>query len=220
MILSGQDIKKYNLLLNAEESNMQAQGWDVRLDKVYRCVNKPWGQKIKEEDYVEPVRYYEKSFRQTCIAQVWNDAGNLLYYWIPPESSVLFKLMETVDLSKKTYDPLQRFNGADCDPEQKLVADTLSLFLGKQSLKVPTINALVLPKSSLSRRGISVHSAWWDAGYKGSGVVFVRTSEVPLQIKPGDSFGQMIFFEGTPTDSVYNGQYQGEGIPKKYLRKD
>jgi len=212
MILSGQDIKKYSLLLNAEESNMQAQGWDVRLDKVYRCVNKPWGQKIKEDDYVEPIMTYEKVFGQTCIAQVWNDAGNLLYYWIPPESSVLFKLMETVDLSKKTYDPLQRLNVND--PEQKLMADTLSLFLGKQSLKVPTINALVLPKSSLSRRGISVHSAWWDAGYKGSGVVLVRTSEVPLQIKHGDSFGQMIFFEGTPTDSVYSGQYMGEGLRK------
>jgi deoxycytidine triphosphate deaminase len=186
MTLSGQDIKKYGLLLNAEESNIQAQGWDVRLDKVYRCVNKPWGQKIKDEDYVEPYKTIHNR-DPDCIAQVWDDE-NLLYYWISPESSVLFKLMETVDLTRK---PENHFK-TECG----------------------YFNALVLPKSSLSRRGISVHSAWWDAGYKGSGVVLVRTSEVPLQIKPGDSFGQMIFFEGTPTDSVYNGQYQGEGIPR------
>lgn len=188
MILSGQDIKKYGLLLNAEDSNMQAQGWDVRLDKVYRCVNKPWGEKIKEKDYVEPCMYYRTFFKENCMAQVWDDNDNLLYYWIPPESSVLFKLMETVDLRKK--------------------AD----YCQGQFERVCYFNALVLPKSSLTRRGISVHSAWWDAGYKGSGVVLVRTSEVPLQIKSGDSFGQMIFFEGTPTDQVYNGQYQGEGI--------
>jgi deoxycytidine triphosphate deaminase len=190
MILSGQDIKKYNLLLNAEESNMQAQGWDVRLDKVYRCVNKHWSLKIKEEDYVEPVLASERSFRQTCIAQVWDDDGKFLHYYIPPEHSALFKLMETVDLRTK-HDYCQG------DLEQTRY-----------------FNALVLPKSSLSRRGISVHSAWWDAGYKGSGVVLVRTSEVPLEIKPGDSFGQMIFYEGTPTDSVYSGQYMGEGIPR------
>jgi deoxycytidine triphosphate deaminase len=187
MILSGQDIKKYGLLLNAEESNMQAQGWDVRLDKVYRCVNKPWGQKIKDEDYVEPYKIiYTNGHVPFVLAQICDEEDNMLYYYVPPNSSVLFKLMETVDLTRKPENHFKTEYGY--------------------------FNALVLPKSSLSRRGISVHSAWWDAGYKGSGVVLVRTSEVPLQIKPGDSFGQMIFFEGTPTDSVYNGQYQGEGL--------
>lgn len=191
MILSGQDIKRYGLLLNAEDSNMQAQGWDVRLDKVYKVVNKPWGQKIKEEDYVELYKAIPvdvNMYHHNTSSQIWDNNGNLLYYWIPPESSVLFKLMETVDLTRKretTHQEIYRY-----------------------------FNALILPKSSLSRRGISVHSAWWDAGYKGSGVVLVRTSEVPLKIKLGDSFGQMIFFEGTPTDSVYNGHYQGEGLRK------
>jgi len=189
MILSGQDIKKYNLLLDAEESNMQAQGWDVRLEKVYRCVNKPWGQKIKEEDYVEPYKIiYTNGHFPFVPAQIYDEEDNMLHYYIPSNSSVLFKLMETVDLTRKSEEHFKTGYGY--------------------------FNALVLPKSSLSRRGISVHSAWWDVGYKGSGVVLVRTSEVPLQIKPGDSFGQMIFFEGTPTDSVYNGQYQGEGIPR------
>jgi len=160
MILSGTDIKRLGLLKNADDSNMQAQGWDVRMETVYHIVSKPYGEKIGDEDYRE-FSYYES---------------------IPTNTSVLFKLMETVDLAAR--------------PD-------LSCF-----------NALVLPKSSLTRRGITVHSAWWDAGYVGSGMVLVRTSEVPLKIKPGDSFGQMIFFEGTKTEVLYAGQYQGEGIKK------
>ena len=160
MILSGEQIKHFGLLQNADEKNMQAQGWDVRLEKVYHIIYKPYGEKIKEEDYEEFV------------------------YWdeIPPNTSVLFKLMETVDLRSREG--------------------------------LPCVNALVLPKSSLTRRGITVHSAWWDAGYVGSGMVLVRTSDTPLKIKPGDSFGQMIFFEGTRTSSLYAGQYQNEGIKK------
>ena len=161
MILSGEQIKHFGLLQNADEKNMQAQGWDVRVEKIYRVVSKPYGEKIKEEDYKE---------------------FSLPYGTVPPNTSVLFKLMETVDLRSREG--------------------------------LPCVNALVLPKSSLTRRGVTVHSAWWDAGYVGSGMVLVRTSDTPLKIKPGDSFGQMIFFEGTRTSSLYAGQYQNEGIKK------
>ena len=161
MILSGEDIKRFGLLRNADEKNMQAQGWDVRVEKVYHIVSKPYGEKIKEEDYKE---------------------FSLPYGTVPPNTSVLFKLMETVDLRSREG--------------------------------LPCVNALVLPKSSLTRRGITAHSAWWDAGYVGSGMVLVRTSDTPLRIKPGDSFGQMIFLTGTRTSSLYAGQYQNEGIKK------
>lgn len=161
MILSGEDIKRFGLLQNADEKNIQAQGWDVRLEKVYHIVSKPYGEKIKEEDYKE---------------------FSLPYGTVPPNTSVLFKLMETVDLRSREG--------------------------------LPCVNALVLPKSSLTRRGVTVHSAWWDAGYVGSGMVLIRTSDTPLRIKPGDSFGQMIFLEGTRTSSLYAGQYQNEGIKK------
>ena len=161
MILSGEDIKRFGLLRNADEKNMQAQGWDVRVEKVYHIVSKPYGEKIKEEDYKE---------------------FSLPYGTVPPNTSVLFKLMETGDLRSREG--------------------------------LPCVNALVLPKSSLTRRGVTVHSAWWDAGYVGSGMVLVRTSDIPLRIKPGDSFGQMIFFVGQSTNMLYEGQYQGEGIKK------
>ena len=161
MILSGEDIKRFGLLRNADEKNMQAQGWDVRVEKIYRVVSKPYGEKIKEEDYKE---------------------FSLPYGTVPPNTSVLFKLMETVDLRSREG--------------------------------LPCVNALVLPKSSLTRRGVTVHSAWWDAGYVGSGMVLVCTSDTPLRIKPGDSFGQMIFFVGQSTNMLYEGQYQGEGIKK------
>ena len=161
MILSGEQIKHFGLLQNADEKNMQAQGWDVRLEKVYHIIYKPYGEKIKEEDYKE---------------------FSLPYGAVPANTSVLFKLMETVDLRSREG--------------------------------LPCVNALVLPKSSLTRRGVTVHSAWWDAGYVGSGMVLVRTSDTPLKIKPGDSFGQMIFFVGQSTNMLYEGQYQGEGIKK------
>ena len=161
MILSGEDIKRFGLLRNADEKNMQAQGWDVRVEKVYHIVSKPYGEKIKEEDYKE---------------------FSLPYGTVPPNTSVLFKLMETVDLRSREG--------------------------------LPCVNALVLPKSSLTRRGVTVHSAWWDAGYVGSGMVLVCTSDTPLRIKPGDSFGQMIFFVGQSTNMLYEGQYQNEGIKK------
>ncbi|NLH78774.1 MAG: hypothetical protein GX465_17265 [Acidobacteria bacterium] len=161
MILSGEDIKRFGLLRNADEKNMQAQGWDVRVENVYHIVSKPYGEKIKEEDYKE---------------------FSLPYGTVPPNTSVLFKLMETVDLRSREG--------------------------------LPCVNALVLPKSSLTRRGVTVHSAWWDAGYVGSGMVLVCTSDTPLRIKPGDSFGQMIFFVGQSTNMLYEGQYQGEGIKK------
>lgn len=161
MILSGEDIKRFGLLRNADEKNMQAQGWDVRVEKVYHIVSKPYGEKITDEDYKE---------------------FSLPYGTVPPNTSVLFKLMETVDLRSREG--------------------------------LPCVNALVLPKSSLTRRGVTVHSAWWDAGYVGSGMVLVRTSDIPLRIKPGDSFGQMIFFVGQSTNMLYEGQYQGEGIKK------
>lgn len=158
MILSGNEIKSLGLLIGAQYENYQAQGCDIRLDKAYHVVSKPFGEKILDEDYKE---LYMKD---GC-------------YNIPNMSSILFKIRETVDLTVR----------------------------GNRH-----INAYVLPKSSLTRRGIIVHSAWWDAGYKGSGYVLVRTSVMPLKIKPGQAFAQMIFMEGNPSDTVYNGQYQGE----------
>ncbi len=174
MILSGQDIKKFGLLLDAKDSNYQAQGCDIRLDKVFYPVDKPFGEKITEADYKEylPRRFFTGSGEKA--------EG----YIIPPNTSVLFKIMETVDL------------------RAKIASITTFRYF----------NAYVLPKSSLSRRGVIVHSAWWDAGYKGSGFVLVRTTDVPLTIKPGAEFAQMVFIEGSPTESVYDGQYQNEGL--------
>lgn len=185
MIQSGKDIKRLGLLQNAEDRNYQAQGCDIRMEKVYCPVNKPFGEKI-EEDYVDPVMAYKKRFTQNCLAQVWDEDAKLLYYWIPQETSCLFKIMETVNL--KPIEP----STSQSSPRY--------------------FNAYVLPKSSLSRRGVIVHSAWWDAGYVGSGFVLVRTTTVPLTIKPGAEFAQMVFLEGTSPDRLYNGQYQGENL--------
>jgi hypothetical protein len=135
-------------------------------------------------------------FKFNYTAQVWGENDKFLYYWIPPESAVLFKIMETVDLTPKR--------------ERNFAPYYESFTIGHETSRY--FNAYILPKSSLSRRGIIVHSAWWDAGYKGSGFVLVKTTDNPLKIKPGMEFAQMVFLEGTPTERVYEGQYQGENL--------
>jgi deoxycytidine triphosphate deaminase len=187
MILSGNDIEKFRLLKNADINNKQTQGWDLRLEKVYCVVNKPFGEKINELDYVRPYLVEKEQSKSIyCLSQIV-DGGKIVEYFIPANTSALFKIMETVNLL-----PIHSLDGK----ENRFV------------------NAFVLPKSSLSRRGVFVHSAWWDAGYVGSGVVLVKTSEIPLRIKPGDAFAQMIFLEGTPTEKIYDGHFQGEGLKK------
>jgi deoxycytidine triphosphate deaminase len=167
MILSGQEIKKFNLILGAEDNQYQPHGIDLRLDRVFYPIKKPYGMKIREEDYEEfPIGTME-------IGE----------YFIPQGSAILFKILETIDLT----------------PKRELYQSSFRSFVG-----------FIYPKSSLSRRGIFVHSAVWDSGYKGSGYLLVRTTEVPLVIHPGDAFCQMVFSEGSPADNHYHGQYQGE----------
>jgi deoxycytidine triphosphate deaminase len=177
MILSGKQIQEYGLLIGADPKNYQAHGCDLALDKVYNVVYKPYGEKITEEDYEE-----------------WRfKIEDQISYYIPQNTSVLFKIRETVDLTPRT--------GMSHNHLSAPLIFSMGLYAG-----------YILPKSSLSRRGVIVHSAWWDAGYKGSGFVLVRTSSVPLTIKPGDTFAQMVFFEASNTSTTYDGNYQGENI--------
>lgn len=210
MIQSGKEIKRLGLLRNAEDRNYQAQGCDIRMEKVFCPVNKPFGEKITEDDYVQPIVRYKNAIVWgtdcQCLAQVWDEDKNLLYYTIPPETACLFKIMETVDLSPKVPSNEMSYS-LDSDGTRKTS--------GKFNLEPRYFNAYVLPKSSLSRRGVIVHSAWWDAGYVGSGFVLVRTTQMPLTIKPGVEFAQMVFLEGSSTDQLYDGKYQYENLKKE-----
>lgn len=82
-------------------------------------------------------------------------------------------------------------------------------------VKLPKcICAVVLPRSSLIRMGCELHSALWDAGYEGRGVLLLRVNH-PVIIKRNARIGQMVFFKlCEKVEQGYDGTYFGEGIPK------
>ena len=73
--------------------------------------------------------------------------------------------------------------------------------------------ALVYPRSSLIRSGISLHVGAWDAGYSGySQVLMVIHHQTAVVFKRGARIAQMVFFRlGCAVGEGYSGQYQGEG---------
>jgi deoxycytidine triphosphate deaminase len=185
MILNGNQIKDFGLVIGAEDSQYQPHGIDLRMDEVFYTINKPYGEKITEDDYIE---YPE-------LGDIIRPVGEYLYV-IKEYSLVLFKLKEIIDLRP-------RIVNIPSGEGPYHLEKSFRNFVG-----------YIYPKSSLSRRGCIIHSALWDSGYKGSGYVLVQVGQVPFRIKSGDAFAQMVFWEGNPTKTSYNGQYQNEGLSR------
>jgi len=73
---------------------------------------------------------------------------------------------------------------------------------------------LVLPRSSLLRSGVAIHTALWDPGYKGRGKVLLTVLTAKgARMSLGARVAQLIVLKlsGRP-HSAYSGQYQGEGL--------
>ncbi len=78
----------------------------------------------------------------------------------------------------------------------------------------PDLMALGRPRSSLLRSGVALHTAVWDAGYRGR-------SQSLLTVQHPDGFrlqrnarvAQLVFYRlATPPEQGYLGRYQGEGL--------
>ena len=78
----------------------------------------------------------------------------------------------------------------------------------------PDLMALGRPRSSLLRSGVALHTAVWDAGYRGR-------SQSLLTVHHADGFllqrnarlAQLVFFRlATPPEQGYRGRYQGKGL--------
>ncbi len=78
----------------------------------------------------------------------------------------------------------------------------------------PDLMALGRPRSSLLRSGVSLHTAVWDAGYKGrsqSLLSVLHPAGFRLQRKA--RLAQLVFFRlSSPPNQGYQGRYQGEGL--------
>ena len=76
------------------------------------------------------------------------------------------------------------------------------------------VMALGRPRSSLLRSGVSVHSAVWDAGYRGrSQVLFVVYHPGGYRVQRDARFMQLVFFQlETAASQGYQGHFQSENI--------
>lgn len=74
--------------------------------------------------------------------------------------------------------------------------------------------ALGRPRSSLLRMGVSLHTAVWDAGYRGrSQSLLTVHNPAGFRVQRNARLAQLVFFRlsGPPVQG-YRGRYQGEGL--------
>ena len=74
--------------------------------------------------------------------------------------------------------------------------------------------ALGLPRSSLLRSGVSVHTAVWDAGYSGrSEAMLAVYNPEGFRLELGARIVQLVFLPlNRPVSEGYRGAYQGENL--------
>jgi len=72
--------------------------------------------------------------------------------------------------------------------------------------------ALGRPRSSLTRSGVAIHTAVWDAGYSGrSTSLLVVSNPAGFRVQRGARVAQLVFIQLSTADDVgYQGIYQGE----------
>jgi dUTP pyrophosphatase len=71
--------------------------------------------------------------------------------------------------------------------------------------------ALAMPRSSLLRCGVTVHTAVWDAGYSGrSQSLMVVYNPRGFRLQRNARIVQLVFFRLTQETEGYQGIYQGE----------
>ena len=72
--------------------------------------------------------------------------------------------------------------------------------------------AMALPRSTLLRSGVGMHTAIWDAGYRGRSQALLNIlNPVGYSLQQGARLMQMIFFRlARPVDQGYQGRYQDE----------
>ena len=75
------------------------------------------------------------------------------------------------------------------------------------------VMALALPRSSLLRCGVTIHTAVWDAGYSGrSQSLMVVHNPQGFRLQRNARVMQLIFLQLTGETEGYQGAYQGENI--------
>ena len=78
----------------------------------------------------------------------------------------------------------------------------------------PDLMALGRPRSSLLRSGVALHTAVWDAGYRGRSQSLLTVHHPGgFRLQRNARLAQLVFFRlATPPEQDYRGRYQGEGL--------
>jgi len=75
------------------------------------------------------------------------------------------------------------------------------------------VMALALPRSSLLRSGVTVHTAVWDPGYSGRAQSLLNViNPAGFMIEKDASIVQLVFFNLDAVPLGYQGDYQGENL--------
>jgi len=83
-----------------------------------------------------------------------------------------------------------------------------------ERIKIPgRCCGLVLPRSSLLRSGLTVHTALWDPGYEGKGRVLLSVlNRRGATLSIGSRVAQLVVFRlSAAPHKTYSGRYQREG---------
>ncbi len=90
-------------------------------------------------------------------------------------------------------------------PNEFVLVETL------EKVNMPNnISAIVLPRSSLFRCGVSLHTAVVDPGFQGTLTFGMKNlSDFPFEIEIGSKIGQIVFEEVKGNLKLYDGKYQG-----------
>jgi dUTP pyrophosphatase len=117
-------------------------------------------------------------------------------------------------------DPEQRelsgVQGLEFDPEGWLrLAPGSYLITFNEIITLPLdLMALGRPRSSLLRSGVSLHTAVWDAGYRGrSQALLVAHHPLGYRVQQGARLLQLVFFRlARPVSQGYQGKYLEENL--------
>ena len=76
------------------------------------------------------------------------------------------------------------------------------------------VMALGRPRSSLLRSGVTLHTAVWDAGYRGRSQSLLAVHHpAGFRLQRNARLAQLVFFRlSTPPEQGYQGRYQDEGL--------
>lgn len=91
------------------------------------------------------------------------------------------------------------------EPNEFVLVETM------EKVNMPkNLMAIILPRSSLFRCGVSLHTAVVDPGFIGTLTFGMKNlSKFPFEIEIGSKMGQMVFEEVKGNVKLYNGKYQG-----------